>query len=448
MHSSLVRMKVGVPKRHRAYQKEVKKLKKQLGVVVPHYQSAPLRASSPDDGDLPGLEDDEYDLPGLKNQYGPVEPGDPVHQNYYTYNPRKPRWQPRMGRVAGASSVPGLSKLALFSWNIDYMAADFTIRKTLKRARMTAALRALETATGIEPREQAPLSPQTATVVFLQGCVREDLDILAERPWGRTTTMLIDRRLPLFNVFRAYYPETSMARNALCVDIAMGAGGGLGPQGGGRYKTTRLCNTQLEGGLSSSKTPPTVRPAQMRRLAGLLKGGDGDSDSDKNNHVAAGIVAGDFHATQDYDRTLPSENGLRDAYLELGGTEESEEGHTWGPQATTAAREGLGVERARLDKVLYFPGSNNHNSDGGAQDDNRAGDGNDDDDAVILKPLRFKRFGAGVELRPGAVKRNAEKVLAEMGCAKAWVTDHFEVMAEFEVVAGKKKTEDVVTDST
>ncbi|KAK8139476.1 hypothetical protein PG984_002856 [Apiospora sp. TS-2023a] len=439
MHPSLVRMKGGVSKRHRIFQKELKKLKKQLGVAVPHHQSAPLRASSPDDGDLPGLEDDEHDLPGMKIQYERVEPGNPVHQNYYTYSPGNTRWQPRTGRVAGASSVAGLSKLALFSWNIDYMAADSTIRKTLRKARMTAALRALETATGVVPREQqAPPSPQTATVVFLQGCVREDLDILAERPWvrdhffltdlrpirqasqGRTTTMLVDRRLPLFNVFRVYYPETSMARNALC----------------------------LEGGLAS-KTPPTVRPAQMRRLAGLLKNSGGSSD---NNHVAAGIVAGDFHATQDYDRSLPSENGLRDVYLELGGTEESEDGHTWGPQATTAAREGLGVERARLDKVLYFPGSSNHNnSDDGAQDDQDDDGNNDDDDAdadaVVLKPLRFKRFGAEVELRPGVVKRNAEKVLAEMGCAKAWVTDHFGVMAEFEVVAGKKKT-DVVVDST
>lgn len=40
----------------------------------------------------------------------------------------------------------------------------------------------------------------------------------------------------------------------------------------------------------------------------------------------AGVFAGDMNANKPLDRTLPQENGFKDAYLELGGKEDAEEG--------------------------------------------------------------------------------------------------------------------------
>ena len=37
-----------------------------------------------------------------------------------------------------------------------------------------------------------------------------------------------------------------------------------------------------------------------------------------------------------FDRKLHSDNGLKDAYLELGGKEDSDDGFTWGQQAPKA----------------------------------------------------------------------------------------------------------------
>lgn len=66
-----------------------------------------------------------------------------------------------------------------------------------------------------------------------------------------TTIMLTDRRIPLFQLFRAHRPGTSMARNALLADISMATSSGQG-QGQQPRKIIRLCNTQTSLARSSS----------------------------------------------------------------------------------------------------------------------------------------------------------------------------------------------------
>jgi tyrosyl-DNA phosphodiesterase 2 len=63
------------------------------------------------------------------------------------------------------------------------------------------------------------------------------------------------------------------------------------------------------------------------------------------------VFAGDIDANKPLDRTLPQENGFRDAYLELGVKEDAEEGCTWDFQGQEIARKRYGP--TRLDKVLY-----------------------------------------------------------------------------------------------
>ncbi len=71
----------------------------------------------------------------------------------------------------------------------------------------------------------------------------------------------------------------------------------------------------------------------------------------KDPAVDGGVMAGDFNAMQDFDRTLHSVNGLKDAYLESGGEEGSEEGWTWGMHSPNGKGGPFGCKR--MDKILY-----------------------------------------------------------------------------------------------
>jgi len=119
-------------------------------------------------------------------------------------------------------------------------------------------------------------------------------------------------------------------------------------------------------------------------------------------------MAGDFNAIQDLDRCLHFNNGLKDAYLELGGEEDSEEGYTWGQQAATSKREQFGC--SRMDKVFFCGG---------------------------LQLRGFERFGAGVEL--GDTKEREETV--RLGFERPWITDHLGVVARFEVMPKARRSE-------
>jgi tyrosyl-DNA phosphodiesterase 2 len=305
-------------------------------------------------------------------------------QGYFGFDTARQTWAliPEGDGIA-APAAPQISRIKLYSWNIDFMVP-------FPNERMRAALDELKTQTSSLP------PTTTAAIVFLQECLLSDLNIISEQSWIRDnfymtdmdtahwgsdyygTTTLIDRRLAVASCFRVHYLESVMERDALCVDVSVG--------GKDDEKIIRFCNTHLE----SLALHPPYRPHQMRTVAKQLCA----------EEVHAGIAAGDFNAIQPFDRTLHSENGLKDAYLELGGKEDSDEGYTWGQQAATRQREMFGC--SRMDK-MYFTGE--------------------------LKLLSFDRFGQDVQL----TEEEQKKKLVDLGFDKPWITDHLGITAEFEL---------------
>ena len=286
---------------------------------------------------------------------------EPFTQPYYIWNEERKEWQAELS-------------------NSDFMLPFPDIR-------MDAALAHLHKLTG-----ELLSTSNTAVVIHLQECVPSDLANIGQKQWIRDnffltdinasawgngaygTTTLVDRRLRLSSCFRVHYAKTRMERDALFVD----------------GKILRLCNTHLE----SLALEPPFRPAQMQIIASHMH----------MENVAGATVMGDFNAIQPFDKLLHSDNGLKDAYLELGGQEDSNEGYTWGQQALPALRERFGL--SRMDK-LYYRGSN-------------------------LKLLDFQRFGAGVEI--AEEQKDEREQLLSLGFEKAWITDHLGIKAVFHVM--------------
>ncbi|KAH8892976.1 hypothetical protein GQ53DRAFT_745919 [Thozetella sp. PMI_491] len=314
----------------------------------------------------------------------PWKADEPHPQAYYTFDTTKQDWVPQKASPDNASKLvgtPGVSRIALHSWNIDFMLP-------FAESRMEAGLAYLETLVSKIPTT-------TAAVIFLQECVASDIVAIGSKSWVRErfsvtdadtsnwtsghygTTTLIDRRLPITACFRVHYQKTRMERDAFFVDVRMG---------GGHDRTVRLCNTHLE----SLALEPPFRPPQMQLAASYMRG-DG---------IDGAIAAGDFNAIQPFDRTLHSDNQLKDAYLELGGQEDDDAGYTWGQQAATVLRERFGC--SRMDKV-YFSGQ--------------------------LSLQGFERFGADIEV---SAESEREEIM-KLGFEKAWITDHLGIAAIFKV---------------
>lgn len=319
----------------------------------------------------------------LRKTSVPWKDDEPHPQSYHTFDSATSSWvskAPSDDAAGSAGDNVGINSIALYSWNIDFILP-------FAEARMKPALAHLG---GLV---QSGL-PNAAPVIFLQECTPADLVTIAATPWIRErfhltdvdatnwatnhygTTTLVDSRLPITAAFRVHYSKTRMDRDAAFVDVSL--------QG----KTVRLCNTHLE---SMALSPP-FRPPQMQILAQFLR------EEDK---VHAGLVAGDFNAIQPFDRTLHTDNDLKDAFLELGGEEDTEEGYTWGQQAATKLREKFGC--SRMDKVYFWGG---------------------------IELAKFERFGADV-LTEG--EKESSEILA-LGFEKAWVTDHLGVKAEVKIV--------------
>ncbi|KAF7585981.1 hypothetical protein BBP40_009753 [Aspergillus hancockii] len=317
----------------------------------------------------------------------PWKDDEPWAQLYYSWIEEKQEWQPATLRSGSQTHSTSISKVFLYSWNIDFMLP-------FPNTRMNAALAHLQELTS------RPLSLQNAAVVInLQECVPSDLVIISQKQWVRDsfymtdidtsawasgaygTTTLIDRRLDISSCFRVHYSKTNMERDALFVDVVV-------PTVSSNHgKNLRLCNTHLE----SLALDPPLRPAQMQVIASHMHA----------EGAWGAILAGDFNAIQPSDNSLHSDNGLEDAYLELSGLENSDEGYTWGQQALPALRERFGF--SRMDKVYYRGGG--------------------------LKLLSFERFGAGVEV-PEKEKDQRDQLLS-LGFEKAWVTDHLGITAVF-----------------
>ncbi len=316
----------------------------------------------------------------------PWEFDKPWKQPYHSFDEDTQTWIALDSTDSTRSSMTDLSisRLALYSWNIDFMLP-------FSDSRMDIALRHLQEG-HIEQQDK-----QTASVMYLQECVESDLKLLASDPWIRRTFALtdvdtenwqsghygtvtfVDRRLQIADCFRVHYSQTRMQRDAFFVDIRSGQDG----------KIIRFCNTHLE----SLALEPAYRPPQMKLAAEYMH----DAAA-----VHGAVAAGDFNAIQDFDQNLHSDNDLKDAFLELGDrNDDTEDGHTWGQQAATVQRERFGT--SRMDKVYYCGG---------------------------VKCVEFERFGRDVELKDEAERQH----IVQLGFLRPWVTDHLGVKVVFELV--------------
>ncbi|KAJ4373042.1 hypothetical protein N0V83_003333 [Neocucurbitaria cava] len=262
---------------------------------------------------------------------------------------------PQSPTVAFSGPPTNPKAIRLISWNIDVLVG-------FAEERMSAALEYLETLVSSTPAD-------TPLVIFLQEMGLSDLDQIRASKWIHQrfnatdldnknwlsplygTTTLIDRRLKINNVFRVPW-FSKFDRDGLFVDIAL-----EGPSGADSSSTVmRLCNTHLE----SLVADPPVRPAQVAAASPYLHA----------PAVTSALLAGDLNAIQPFDRTLHSENNLKDTYLELGGAEDSDEGYTWGYQVPQWMKDKFGC--SRMDKIFF---------------------------AGEVTPRAFERIGAGVKVK-------------------------------------------------
>ncbi|KIW20176.1 hypothetical protein PV08_00751 [Exophiala spinifera] len=307
-------------------------------------------------------------------------------QPYYTFSPSTSSWDavtPAPSRPSDSPSTP--NTFTLVSWNIDFMLP-------YPDERMAAALNHLQS-----------LTTQTSnpTVILLQEMLESDLSLIQAQAWVRSgyhmtdvanthwesghygTVILSPKALPVTAVFRVHYEATAMERDGLFVDLDI--------QG----RTVRICNTHLE----SLVADPPKRPLQVATAARHMH----------DPGVAASVLAGDLNAIQPFDKTLHSDNDLQDAYLALGGQEDSDDGYTWGQQAPTKLRNMFGC--SRMDKV-YFCGA--------------------------VECTRFERVGAGVTADEQHVR---DGLVQEEDMDQGWVTDHLGVLADFTVLPAGPRSE-------
>ncbi|KAI6090067.1 endonuclease/exonuclease/phosphatase family protein [Hypoxylon rubiginosum] len=326
----------------------------------------------------------------LKKQPGavPWQPDKPWPQRYYSWDTEDEAWLPVSSNTTNSvAKMPSdISALAVYSWNVDLMLP-------FAESRMEAALAHLG-----QLLSQASSASTTAVVINLQECVPSDLITISRQPWVRDgfymtdldasawgswaygTTTLVDKRLDVLSCFRVHYAKSNMERDALFVDVSMPVARST------RAQTLRLGNSHLESLISD----PPLRPPQVQIMGAYMH----------EAGVSAAVATGDFNAIQPFDRTLHSDAGVKDAYLEQGGAEDSDGGYTWGQQAGRALRERFGC--SRMDKA-YFCGS--------------------------LQLQSFERFGADVEVREE--DRKQRDGLLSLGFEKAWVTDHLGIKAVF-----------------
>ncbi|KIX98718.1 uncharacterized protein Z520_05179 [Fonsecaea multimorphosa CBS 102226] len=298
-------------------------------------------------------------------------------QPYFSFSPETSPWQ-QVVPSKSAPDVPGTAKFMLLSWNIDFM-LPFTDE------RMRAAIKHLQSHVD---------GTSLPSVIMLQEMLETDLALLQTQPWIRAnynmtdidnkywesghygTCTLVPKALPITSVFRVHYEQTVMERDGLFVDVHFGNG-----------QIIRICNTHLE----SLVADPPKRPHQLATAAKWMH----------DPEASGSVLGGDLNAIQDFDKTLHSDNNLQDAYLSLGGKEDTDQGYTWGQMAPTRLRNMFGC--SRMDK-LFFCGQ--------------------------LKCEKFERFGMGIEAEEENVRQT---LIKEEGLEAGWVTDHLGVKAEFSV---------------
>lgn len=344
-----------------------------------------------------------------------------------TIDPSQQHPQAPTSDSPATTPTPPITTIRLLTWNIDFSAPS-------SQARMSTALTHLQTLV-------AATSPTTAIIICLQELQQDiltssgdaaaptaretaaryptspdadDLGQLAAAPWVRdrfcasdllatqhsrvpyNVVTLIDRRLVISRVAR--FPFVSVfGREALLVDVVLRTVGG----GEGAATVLRVCNVHLDSMSDRSR----LRAIQWKACAKYLQ----EDDEAGGGGVVVGLLAGDCNANNVDDETAPMENGFRDAYLELGGEEGDPDGHTWGPQSR-----GTKFPHRRMDKVCFWQ--------------------REEAEAGGRGPLELKmleRIGVGVRVEDEAASRD---LIEDRGLD--FVTDHYGLMAEFEIREG------------
>jgi tyrosyl-DNA phosphodiesterase 2 len=313
-------------------------------------------------------------------------PDTAVHQDYYFFDGSQ--WAIVHGHKESPSenSKTALKSFRLITWNIDVLSPG-------GEPRMAAALDHVEELISKSPPESEPV------VIFFQEMSETDLKQIQGAKWVQErfyitdldggqwakpsfgplygTTTLIDKTLAVnFKPFRVRLPSR-FQRDGLFVDVRVRSDS---------ERVLRLCNTHLE----SLVAKPAVRPLQVARAAAHMQ----------VSKIYASVLGGDLNAIEPFDRTLHSDNGLKDAYLELGGEEDSDEGYTWGQQAPKKLRDQFGC--SRMDKAFYWG---------------------------EIKALSLERVGEGVEVKD----EEAKKMIREAG-GETFASDHLGLSILFEVV--------------
>ncbi|EPS39132.1 hypothetical protein H072_7099 [Dactylellina haptotyla CBS 200.50] len=282
----------------------------------------------------------------MQTYRAPVRPGSPdagvahvIGIHYYDFEEKQ--WKHiQSSKELGPGPSPR-SNFGLVTWNVDFASPE-------PQNRIDAAMSYLRSMLVSGTDGPDSISP---SVILLQEVNHEMVKELAESEWIRKkfyitdvttdqgiwqkshygTVTLVDRSININTVIRLHY-DSDMARDCLFVDIEAAS------SQTSENVTVRIGNTHLE-----SLVPPTpMRLAQMKLAARFVL---------YDTAVYTGLIAGDMNPIEHFDSYLPVEAGLKDAYLENGGKEESPRGHTWGYQT-----ENNQFPKRRFDKILYAPG--------------------------------------------------------------------------------------------
>lgn len=163
------------------------------------------------------------DTTALRKTSVPWNPDGPYAQSYYDIDSVISSWVSRAPSCVEATqnSWESIAKIALFTWNIDFMLP-------FAEARMRPALAHLGSLTSLDT-----LSPMTAPVIFLQECEPSDMATIAAQPgvrerfhlldidathWATThygTATLVDARLPITAAFRVHFSKTRSKKDIL-----------------------------------------------------------------------------------------------------------------------------------------------------------------------------------------------------------------------------------------
>ncbi|KAL5333629.1 hypothetical protein BJX70DRAFT_403395 [Aspergillus crustosus] len=186
-----------------------------------------------------------------------------------------------------------------------------------------------------------------------------------------------------------------MQRDALFVDIAL-------PTAIEQEKNQiiRMCNTHLESLASGVQK----RPLQLKVSSEFMHGTRQDGGLPI---PSAAILAGDLNAFAPQDAVAVGDCDLKDAFLVLGGVENTEEAYTWGKQ--NPAWLGGRFPDARMDKVLF---------------------------CGRIEVLSYKTIGVGLKARVVLLNTDesgGEEEDDDEHFEDVWVTDHFGLAAEFTV---------------